>query len=117
MHLKSLTVLVETGHGEGFLMLYSVQMQNIFMETLTVWEGGSESSSANRCIWYKFNPQDVTGHRGVVGGESISRETPNQRPRWVPLSYFKEVILTGRPTMQGKFAAQNTRIFIINCIT
>lgn len=91
--------------------LFSVQMSNynVFMKTLTVWEGGSESSPTDRCIRDKLNPQDVTGYRGVVGGESTSRETTNQRPSWVAFSYFEEVILAGRPTMQGKLTEENTR--------
>lgn len=82
-------------------------------QTLTVWEGGSESCSANWCIWDKLNPQDVTNHRSVVGGECVSRETINQRPSGIALSDFQVVVLTARVSLQVKDTEQNTRRLLL----
>lgn len=94
------------------LKAVDISSENVLKEMLTVWEGGSESSTTNWCIRDKLDPQDVSSHGGVVVWESTSRETSHQGPSRVALSYFKEVILTGRATMQGKVTEQKRRLLL-----
>lgn len=82
-------------------------------QTLTVWEGGSESGSTNWRVGDELNPQNVTNHRGVVRGERVSTEAADQGASGVALSDFQVVILTASVSLQVKETEQKTRPLLI----